>query len=194
MKKFVLRKNVFETNSSSQHSLIIPKEDEDFETFSSLLNFKREIKFFSFSSYFYYWGNHEFNSIEKKLSFIYTAKFYEVYSNIDSKNYSDVLNNLSTPLSFKDIKDMIKKDKEFIKFKNFLVDLLGPLKFEEPLVKKFKYFKDDYDSFYPLINEESLKFLVKNPGLFLKFIFDERSYIFYGENSEANEETNIELF
>lgn len=189
MKKFVLRKNVFETNSSSEHSLIIPRKD--FKIFSPLLKFKKKIKFFYFSEFNSFWVPYKLNSIEEKLSFIYTSKFYNLYSKIDSKNYSDVLNNLLAPLSFKKIKSMVKKDKEFIEFKNFLVDLLGPLKFEDPIAKKFK---EDHDSCLRFIEEKSLELLIKNPELFLKFIFDDRSYIYYGENSEADQETNIELF
>lgn len=151
----IIRNNVFETNSSSTHALVIPKENTKYgleTSWNTDYEFDRESGFY--------------NQWDKKTAYAYMAVKYHYEDNDD---YINIIANFK-----KNINEMYKKLKKELKLKEVRLE---PDNIFDIIDKEdgFSYIDHGYR-----IPEEFVNKLVEDEEFLKRFVFDREAYISTG--------------
>ena len=118
----VCRKNIFETNSSSTHSLSTKRNKSGIYDFNFPMNNSGKVPLIFGRDYDFGWGYAEYNSSYAKLNYLACMAF-ECHNQMLSNNNRENLKNILDVLRIKDIQKLEKVMKENVKnFKGFIVN------------------------------------------------------------------------
>lgn len=181
-----IRKGVFETNSSSVHSLCISKEDKLFLFIPKTKSIKIRTNEFG-------WEAEEYTSAEDKLSYIYTGILQHIIWDVESKHCK----------SKEEVANIINKNKYYKKFINYLDQIYSNVDIEniKIITTKEAWFDGGSNNEYTFeffheinggINLEVLDYIFKSIETFINFAENPNTVIRTGNDNDESYDFVVE--